>query len=604
MVYQTFLYLSSYVEVKVFVPLIAVLQYVIVILSSLPLGYRDYPQHTAVQNGQHFDFIVIGAGSAGCVLANRLTEVSNWKVLLIEAGDDPPFVADNPTWSTLAATSFPDWDQNSVDDSRTSQAHKKKYIHLTSGKMLGGTSMSNYMYYVRGKPADYDNWAELGNDNWSWDNVENYFKKMERYEVGTVVQDGKSSLRGQNGYLGITKATWEEKTKRYFEMFKENGRNKVEDYNVDEQLGYSIPQFSIADGIRQSTAAAYLKPIKDRTNIYVLKKSIARKIIFRGKKAKGVEIGLPDNSVINVFADREIILSAGVINSPKILMLSGIGPKQQLEELNIDIIHESANVGQNLQDHVLVPIAISGIKDSDSIEQNEDTSTDVDILPITTLLGFIALNKSEKYPDYQTTITPLPTAKFAVTLLCSQMMDLDDNMCITLSNANKITEILLTIIALLHPKSKGSIQLKSKDPENNPLIFMNYFSNEDDLNLFVDCIEDYLSVINTPYSLRTNSTVLDLNIQQCKDLEFGSRSYWKCYSLNMAGTHYHAVGTCAMSPESDGVVDDRLKVRGVEGLRVVDASIMPTVVSGNTNAPVIMIAEKASDIIKIDHGIS
>ncbi|XP_026752115.2 LOW QUALITY PROTEIN: ecdysone oxidase-like [Galleria mellonella] len=600
---ETATYVISYIEIKLLVPVITLFQYGLILVSSLPLGYNDYPQHATVHNGQSFDFIVVGGGTAGCVLANRLTEISDWTVLLIEAGDDPPALADSPGWSTLAGTSLPDWGHNTVDDKRTSQAHKKRNIHLTSGKMLGGSSISNYMFYVRGNPADYDGWAERGNPGWNWDNVLNYYKKMERIE-DEVIQKHSGKLRGQNGYLGVGRFPWEHRTESYYEIFKENGRNILIDYNGKEQLGYAPPQFSIADGIRQSTAAAYLKPIKDRPNVYVLKNSVTRKIIFQDKKAKGVEISLPDNSVINIVANKEIILSAGAINSPKILMLSGIGPKEHLQEMNIGIVHSSANVGQNLQDHVLVPVGVTGKNNITSIIHNADALVNLNKFPIATMLGFVSLNKTQKYPDYQTTVCPLPTASVLAATLCSQMLDLEDDACIDLANNSKKTELLFALITLLHPKSRGSIRLKSKNPLDSPLILTNYFSNEKDLDDFALYIEDYVTVLNTNYYRSVNSKILDLNIKQCKGLELGSRAFWKCYILNTAWTHYHPVGTCAMGPEGDGVVDNKLRVEGVQGLRVVDASIMPTIVSGNTNAPVIMIAEKASDIIKLDHGIS
>ncbi|XP_059055557.1 ecdysone oxidase-like [Achroia grisella] len=467
--------------------------------------------------------------------------------------------------------------------------------------MLGGSSISNYMFYVRGNPADYDDWAARGNTGWNWDNITYYYKKMERLEDDIIQKN--SAARGRLGYLGVETIPWEHRTGSYFEIFEENGRKILKDHNGDEQLGYAPPQFSIADGIRQSTAAAYLKPIKNRPNIYILKNTIARKINFHDKKAKSVEVSLPDDSIINVLANKEIILSAGAINSPKILMLSGIGPKNHLEEMNIDIVQESTNVGQNLQDHVLVPVAITGNNNFTSILQNAETLINLNKFPIPTMLGFVSLNKSQNYPDYQTTVCPIPIASILSITLCSQMLDLDDSICIDVANANKRTELLLALITLLHPKSRGVIKLRSKDPEENPSIFTKYFSNEEDLEDFATYIEDYVTVINTTYFKSVNSKILDLNVKQCKDLQFGSRLFWKCYVLNLAGTQYHAVGTCAMGPEEEGVVDERLRVRGVKGLRVVDASIMPTVVSGNTNAPVIMIAEKASDLIKLDHGI-
>lgn len=500
--------------------------------------------------------------------------------------------------SVLAVPSLPKWNHYSVNDGYSSQVRRTKNVHYPTGKMLGGSSSINYMYFVRGNKADYDGWGDLGNIGWDWENVERYFKKTEQFEDFL-----KDDSRGSHGLIGVTKQEWKHRTSVYLEAFKENGYEIVDDYNRDQKSGYSAAQFSIADGTRQSTDIAYLKPIKDRLNFFLLKKTLARKVIFDNyKRAVGVEVGLPNAEVIRVNANKEVILSAGAVNSPQLLLLSGVGPKDHLVEMDIEVIHDSKNVGENLQDHMMVYLMLSGVNGISSVLQSVDPFLNWDRFPIPTLIGFAPLNKSGLFPDYQATVCPLGASHLMVLLNCKQIFDLDEKVCYKLIKAGKRKETLNALISLLHPKSRGSIKLRSKDPEDFPYIYNGYFSNNNDLENFARYVKDFVSIANTSSLRSAGSEVIYIDLEQCKNFELGSHEYWKCYVLNTVGSHYHLVGSCAMGPQGEGVVDERLRLRGVVGLRVVDASVMPTITSGNTNAPVLMIAEKASDMIKVDHG--
>ncbi|XP_026733255.1 glucose dehydrogenase [FAD, quinone]-like isoform X2 [Trichoplusia ni] len=597
------LHIISVLEVKIFPHVMRVMQVAIVGISSL--NRPDiYPSHANVQDGQTFDFIIVGAGTAGCVLANRLTEVSGWQVLLIEAGDDPPSAVNIPGLSALTTDVLPDWNYYTVDDGYSSQGLKEKSIRNLRGKMLGGSSSLNFMYHIRGNKEDYDGWASEGNEGWNWDNVTKYFIKSERLIDEEILKSSSASLHNTKGLMGITRPNWDHKLREYLNAFEEKGHKLLIDSNGHEQLGISTPTFNIDNNLRQSSANAFLSPVKDRKNLYVLKNTAARKLIInQDKRVTGVEIKLPGEKVIKVNAKQEVILSAGTMNSPQLLMLSGIGPKDHLKEKGIDVILHSPNVGNNLHDHPFVIVSLTSKHNPVSIVENFDVLKYLDRFPVPNFMGFVALNKSQSYPDYQITAIPTPTAGILPPFVCASTLAYNDASCIALAEAIKQKESLFALISHLHPESRGKILLKSSNPDVPPLIYSGYFSNKNDIENFAKYLVDYVSVINTTFFRAIKSEVVNMKVSQCAGLEFLSDEYWKCYVLNMATTHFHATGTCAMGGVGRGVVDERLRVRGLTGLRVADASIMPSITRGNTNAPVVMIAEKASDMIKIDHGI-
>ncbi|XP_030033986.1 glucose dehydrogenase [FAD, quinone] [Manduca sexta] len=570
------------------------------------LFYQDsvYPPDVKIFDGQKFDFIIVGGGTAGCVLANRLTEVTDWNVLLIEAGDNPPIISDKPAFYPLIDSSKVDWNRFSVNDGYSAQAHKTKNIHMTSGKMLGGSSAANYMFYVRGNKADFNTWVAEGNEGWDWDTVTYYYKKSENYKDPVILNSKSRSLHNTNGYLGVTRPDWPEETKDYFEAFRENGRNIILDTNGFRQNGYSQPPMTIDNGLRQSTAVAFIRPIKNRPNLFILRNTRARRVILNKiNRATGVEVKLADGTITKIIACKEVILSAGSFISPQLLMLSGIGPRKHLNKMNIKVKLDSPHVGKHSQDHPLFFVSLTGRTNPLSAVQNLGIIARPDRFPSPTLLGHVALDNQQLYPDYQVFAFVSPASSAASTIICSHVLKLEDNICQALTKAGLLKETLFSFLSLLHPHSRGEIKLKSNDPDDQPLIYTGYFTDERDLEKFTWALEDYLTILNSTVFRNMNSEVINMDVRQCNHLKFKCHDYWKCFILNTISTQFHTSGTCRMGRPGYGVVNERLQVYGTIGLRVVDASIMPNITSGNTNAPTMMIAEKAADMIKQDYNL-
>lgn len=470
--------------------------------------------------------------------------------------------------------------------------------------MVGGSSGANFMFAVRGNKNDYEKWEALGNKGWGWNSALHYFLKSERMTDEAILTSDTATLHSSSGYLGITRPIWAESTGKYFESFAEIGYTILEDTNGYDQLGYSPSQFTIADAVRQSTAIAFIKPIKNRKNLHILKETMALNILFdKEKRATGVKVKLPDGKIINLRTTKEVILSAGTINSPKMLMMSGVGPKRHLEEIGIEVVIDSPNVGKNMQDHVTIPVILTGEKGLASAIKNLDTFKNLDKLPLPSMMGFVALNKTQAVPDYQSIVIPFPAATILLSIICTNIFGMTDEVCIKVSDITQSQETLCALITLLHPLSKGQIKLQSKNAEDKPLIYTGFFSNPMDLERIASYVNDYTNILKTTYLTKVKSEIVDFGLAVCKDKEIGTHEYWKCIALNVATTLWHPVGTCAMGVEGLGVVDDRLIVRGSKNLRVSDASVMPEITSGNINLPTIMLAEKAADMIKEDHGI-
>lgn len=471
--------------------------------------------------------------------------------------------------------------------------------------MLGGSSGANYMLYVRGNKADYESWVEQGNKGWDWDEVTAYFKKSERLDDKVILKSKSANLHGTKGYLGVTRPVWKKRTQHYFDAFKENGHKILIDVNGHEQLGYSAPTFTVYNNLRHSTANAFLSPIRHRPNLFVLKNTLTRKILIDdNKRAIGVEIMSSNGKIVKVFSHKEVIVSAGALNSPQLLMLSGVGPKEHLQDMGIPVILDSPNVGNNLHDHMTVYIAIKGKREITHSDVNLEVLSNLNKFPVPVIFGQVAVNKTQTYPDYQTILFVEPARSLVVPAFCTSILRLRDNLCERLVRRTQDSDVLVGGLSLLQPKSRGRIRLKNNDPLTKPLVYAGYYSDLSDLENHINYFKDYISIINTTYFRSIKSEVAFVDIDECINVPKGSYEYLKCYILNTVTTLWHPVGTCAMGPDDKAVVDERLRVRGVTRLRVIDASVMPTITRGTTNAPVIMIAEKGADMIKLDNGMT
>ncbi|XP_047529775.1 ecdysone oxidase-like [Vanessa atalanta] len=570
---------------------IRIQQALAVIASLLLTGYL-FPNQAIVNDSDEYDFIIVGGGSAGSVIADRLSECPQYKVLVIEAGDDPPIESVVPSIFAFLPRTKCDWNYTSVNDNRTAQTHASKSLNLTSGHVLGGGSSMNYMFYVRGCQNDYDSWARSVNDSsWRYSEVHPFFIKSERLENKEILNSQYRDYHGVNGFLGVTRGEDRDETRKYLDAFKELGHRVLLDINGNSTLGYTIPLFTIANNMRQTTALTNLGRNKHRPNLHVLKKTLVTKILFdENNNAIGVNALTEGDELIAITANREVIISAGAINTPKLLMLSGIGPKNHLQSLNIQV-RSDLPVGMNYQDH---PIIFAAIKMEES--QTRPPPSDPH-KPSPSFIGYVALNDSSTCPDYQAVHFIFPSNSELPYQLCIFNFGFDETVCRNLIKASNNRNILLANLSILRPKSRGRVLLRSTHPKDPPLVHAEIFSDETDLTDLTDYLEDYLKVLNTTYFKDVNAEFVDLELEQCEGLNFGSREYWRCYVECTMSTMFHYSGTCAMG----SVVDGHLRVLNVSRLRVGDTSVMPVITSGNTNVPVIMIAEKLSHMIKQLH---
>lgn len=570
---------------------VQVLQGAFRVMAALHLTNYLWPHQAHVHDGQSFDFIVVGAGTAGSLIANRLSEIEHVNVLLIEAGGDPPFESDLPGLPLLMKRSRYDWNYTAEYDGYKDTCHLQSYYEFTLGKMLGGTSSLNYMIYHKGQPSDFDSWAELTKDeSWKWQNVLPYFLKTGRLEDPELLATSDKQYYGTDGYIGITRDHRPEINK-FLDAYRELGNDIVLDFNEHHPLGYAAQAVTISGKSRQSSAYAFLSSVKDRHNLHVLKNTLVTKILFdESNKAVGVEILTQDGKKMNLKAKKEVIVSAGTFNTPKLLMLSGVGPEEHLKSKNIEVI-SNLPVGENLQEHICVVLIHNLDKLTEPFPQPSPYE-----LPGSSFTGFVALNKSSNYPDYQV-ITYLGSAEVML-FYCTFAFRFSDEICNNMYKQGVDRLQAFNEILNIAPKSRGKVLLKSTNPEDPPLVYNGFFTNKEDVENLVDYILDFNPVMNTTYYREVEATMSDAD-PACKEFGDGTREYWRCYVMCVSSGLSHMTSTCPMGT----VVDGRLRVNGVTHLRIADASVLPTITRGNPVGSILMIAEKAADMIKADHNL-
>ncbi|MDO6707269.1 GMC family oxidoreductase [Photobacterium sp. 1_MG-2023] len=527
----------------------------------------------------HYDFIIIGAGSAGCVLANRLSESGQYSVLVLEAGpsDRTPLVSTPAAFACFMFSKKYNWAYNATSDPALRHGQP---VFVPRGKVLGGSSSVNAMLYVRGQKEDYDHWASLGNQGWGYQDMLPYFKKAESNERGGC------DYHGDSGPLHVSDPQPQFPVMSTFiQASLEAGFPFNPDFNGETQEGVGFYQCTIKAGQRCGAARAYLHPAMTRKNLKVLTGALVKKIIIQDHQAVAVTF-LHQRQTHTIHANREILLSGGAINSPQLLMLSGIGDQAHLAQHGIPCQQHLPGVGQNLQEHVDACVLVKsrkkdGVTTSFSgvmkmvpevvkyIRRKEGKLSS----PVSEAGGFLKSRDDLDRPDIQLHMLP---ALFDDSGRDLKLMSQHGYAC---------------HVCVLRPKSSGSVTLHSTDPKAAPVIDFNFFSHDEDKQVLIDGIRQLRKILAAPafddyraeeLSPGTGAESDEAIFEQIKQ---------------RIGLVFHPVGTCKMGHDDMAVVDSELKVHGIRNLRVVDASIMPTLISGNTNAPTIAIAEKAADLI-------
>ncbi len=530
-----------------------------------------------MNDNKEFDYIIVGAGSAGCVLANRLSEDSDHSVLILEAGP-----MDNKLLIHIPAGVYSVYKDPSINWNYLTEPEAEldqREVELPRGKVLGGSSSINSMVYMRGHPLDYDRWtSECGLDQWSYSQCLPYFKKCESSDRG------ENAWRGSNGPLGVSQAKLQNPLfDAFLEAGAQSGQGNSDDLNGYKPEGVARLDSTIRNGRRCSAAVAHLKPALSRPNLWLETHVLVHRVIIENNRATGIEYQ-QKGEVKHVRANKEVIVCCGAIKSPQLLMLSGIGPAEHLREHDIVPIHDLAAVGQNLQDHLTIigayhctkPVTIHRLgRPLNKLLTGVQWLTTRKGLGASNVWeagGLVFGNSNVPYPNLQYHFGPA-YAEYSGTKI-------------------KLIQAFSLHVDQLRPKSKGYVALNSANPADKPAAFFNYLSDNSDLRELVEGVRLSRELISQPAfdEFRGMQIQPDPEVTSDRDIEAWVRA--------TASTDFHPSCSCRMGIDDNSVVDPEMKVHGIDGLRVVDASVMPQIISGNLNAPTQMIAERAADFIR------